>query len=62
MYKWIKFYNEADKQTKYFILNWIIYGMAIIITTAYCYGRLDFVRSTKPTSTTEAPNKSNLMK
>ncbi|MBA3816592.1 MAG: hypothetical protein H0X29_08760 [Parachlamydiaceae bacterium] len=47
MFKWFEQYQAASKQTKYFILNWIIYGLAIIITTVYCYGRLDFVRSYK---------------
>lgn len=47
MFKWIEQYREANPQTKYFVLNWLIYGIAIIVTTIYCYGRLDFVRSNK---------------
>lgn len=38
-------YNESDIQTKFFILNWIVYGLILFITLAYCYARLDFVRS-----------------
>ena len=45
MFKWLNDYSESGAQTKYFVLNALIYGLAIIITTAYCYGRLDFVRS-----------------
>jgi hypothetical protein len=45
MIKWLRQYNEANAQIKYFALNWLIYGLAIIITTIYCYARLDFVRS-----------------
>lgn len=47
MFTWIKEYYEASSQTKYFIWNWIIYGIAIIASTVYCYGRLDYVRSYK---------------
>lgn len=51
MFKWLgsyfEAYNESSSQTKYFVLNWLIYGLAIVITTIYCYGRLDFVRSYK---------------
>lgn len=45
MIRWIKEYNEASSQTKFFVLNGLVYGLAIIITSVYCYGRLDFVRS-----------------
>jgi hypothetical protein len=45
MFQWLKEYSESSSQTKYFILNWLVYGLAIIITTIYCYARLDFVRS-----------------
>lgn len=54
MFKWVKQYQTASRQTKYFIFNWIIYTLAIIITTVYCYGRLDFVRSYKTTKTATA--------
>jgi hypothetical protein len=42
---WISKYREASSQTKYFILNWILYGILIIASTLYCYGRLDYVRT-----------------
>jgi hypothetical protein len=45
MFGWLKEYGESNPQTKYFTLNALVYGLAIVITTAYCYGRLDFVRS-----------------
>lgn len=53
MFKLIRLYNKADKQTKYFILNWVVYGLALILTTAFCYARLDYVRSTKAPMKTE---------
>jgi hypothetical protein len=53
MFKWIDQYNEATPQTKFFILNWVVYGLAIVITTIYCYARLDFVRSYQTPSTIE---------
>jgi hypothetical protein len=49
MFKWLRDYNNASGQTKVFILNWLVYGLAIILTTVYCYARLDFVRSYKTT-------------
>lgn len=58
MLSWIRQFREANAQTKYFILNWILYGLAIILTTLYCYGRLDYVRSYRTTpseSSAEAP-------
>lgn len=53
MIKWLKQYYEASPQTKFFILNWVIYGVAIIITTIYCYARLEFVRSDREAHPTE---------
>ena len=45
--KWLTYYREATAQTKVFIWTSIVYGIATIATTVYCYGRLDFVRSYK---------------
>lgn len=56
MLKWIRQYRDSPKEIKIFTINWLIYGLVIIITTVYCYGRLDFVRSyhnTVPTTHTE---------
>jgi hypothetical protein len=47
MFKWLINYITSTSQTKYFILNWAAYGIMIIASTVYCYGRLDFVRSYK---------------
>jgi hypothetical protein len=41
----IQKFREASFQTKFFVLNWIVYTIAIIVTTIYAYARLDFVRS-----------------
>lgn len=53
MFQWYRQFKNANSETKWFILNWAVYGLAIIITTVYCYARLDFVRSykTPPTKT-----------
>lgn len=53
MFKWLKEYNEASSQTKYFVLNWLVYGLALLITTVYCYARLDYVRSYRTPSVAE---------
>lgn len=42
---WVRQFKDASPQTKYFVLTWFIYGITLIITTIYCYGRLDYVRS-----------------
>ncbi len=57
MFKWFKRYQDSSPQMKVFTINWLIYGLVIIITTVYCYGRLDFARSyhnTIPIKTIEA--------
>lgn len=48
MFKWIRAFKEADRKTQYFALNWLLYTLAIVVTTLYCYARLDFVRSGMP--------------
>lgn len=47
MLNWIISYKNSSRQTKFFALTWFVYGIAIIITTIYCYARLDYVRSYK---------------
>ncbi len=44
MFKLLMFYREANRETKYFIWTVIVYTLAIVVTTIYCYARLDFVR------------------
>ena len=60
MFGWLKEYSEANPQTKYFVLNALVYGLAIIITTVYCYGRLDFVRSYRTPGVAEAEEKKQI--
>lgn len=62
MLEWLKEYGEASPQTKYFVLNGLVYGLAIIITTVYCYGRLDFVRSYRTPGVVESEQKTTLDK
>lgn len=54
MANWIEQYNESNPKTKSFILTWIIYSLALVITTVYCYARLDYVRSYKSEAAIEA--------
>ena len=56
MMRWIDQFRKASSQTKWFILNWFIWGLVLAITTVYAYGRLDFVRS-YPTSLNTQPSK-----
>jgi len=50
MFKWIRQFKEANPHTKYFIFNWALYGVLLIVTTLYVYARLNYVRSTPPTT------------
>lgn len=43
----------SDNKTRWFLFNWVIYGLALIITLVYCYLRLDFVRSGPKKAATE---------
>jgi hypothetical protein len=56
MIHWLKSFKEADSQTKYFILNWGVYGIAVIVSTVYCYSRLDYVRSYDAATHKEHPH------
>ncbi|MBA2728307.1 MAG: hypothetical protein H0U49_09075 [Parachlamydiaceae bacterium] len=47
MFKWLRQYQSASRQTKYFILTWFIFGICIVVTTIYCYARLEFARNHK---------------
>lgn len=53
MIRLIEDLKNASPKTKNFILTCFIYGFIIIISTVYCFARLDFVRSnrTSPTQT-----------
>ena len=57
MLKWVRQLSEASYETKMFALNWAIYLILIIVTTVYCYARLDYVRSyAKPQTTSASSN------
>jgi len=45
MSHWFEMMRNADRKTQSFILNAIVYGSILIISTIYCYARLDYVRS-----------------
>lgn len=43
--KWLLQFTNASSKTKWFIFNWAIYAIVMIVTTLYCYARLNYVRS-----------------
>lgn len=45
MLKAVRLFFQSDNKTKSFILTWVIYGLVILVSTIYCYARLDSVRS-----------------
>ena len=55
---WLRNFQESSSQTKYFLLTALIFGAAIVFSTLFAYGRLDYVRSDKAlhsTTITEPP-------
>lgn len=55
MLRWIKLYREASPQTKYFILTWVVYSIAIVWTTAQAYARLEYSRTSSQVISTVEP-------
>lgn len=53
MMTWIQQFRRANPKTRWFIFNWAIYILLMIVTTIYCYARLDYVRSYALKPTTE---------
>ncbi len=45
MMQWFEQFLNAKRETKWFILNWALYIILLVVTTLYCYARLDYVRS-----------------
>jgi len=43
--KWFEEFKESTKQTKYFILTWVFYGLIIVASLIYSYARIDYVRT-----------------
>jgi hypothetical protein len=57
MQKLWKEFIKSSYQIKLFLFTTSIFWIAMIVTTAYCYGRLDFVRSYKTTTTEKTVTK-----
>jgi hypothetical protein len=51
MFKWLEKYG-FEAHTRYFLFNWILYGIMVILSFVYVYARLDYVRSGPPVETT----------
>ncbi len=45
MFGWLRNFIRSTGETKFFIFNWAIYGILIVLTTAYAYGRLEIART-----------------
>lgn len=45
MLKWLKSWDQAGRQTKYLILMYAIYLLAIVWTTVQAYARLSYSRT-----------------
>lgn len=43
--EWFYQFRHSNRQTKYFILTWIVYVIAIIVSTLYAYLRIDWIES-----------------
>lgn len=50
MLQWLKPFNESSYQIKMFAFIAVIFGLSIVVTTIYCYARLDYVRSYNTTT------------
>ncbi|MCB1118326.1 MAG: hypothetical protein KDK65_00030 [Chlamydiia bacterium] len=40
-------WHKATSHTKWFVINWIIYMLIVIVGSFWCYARLDLVRTGK---------------
>lgn len=47
MLKLIREYTKSNPAIQFFTANWLLYAIVMLITTVYCYARLDFARSYK---------------
>lgn len=47
MSTWINSFQKMSSATKTFYLVNLIFWVPLVLTTLYCYGRLDYVRSYK---------------
>jgi len=45
LFNWVQQFRGSNRQTKYFILTWIVYMIAIIVSTLYAYVRIDLIKS-----------------
>lgn len=54
MLSWISKFRNAKSETKQFVITVIILAIIVFGSLIWAFGRLDYVRSTKPPSQTEA--------
>lgn len=45
MFKWIQTIKNSSNRTKWFYFQYVIYVLAMVVSTLWAYGRLDFDRS-----------------
>lgn len=54
--EWFHQFRSSNKQTKYFVLTWIVYVIAIIVSTLYAYLRIDWIESVDQESHSSVEN------
>lgn len=47
MYNWITSFKKATTESKLFFLTLFIFGFPLVLTTIYCYERIQAVRDQK---------------
>lgn len=40
--------RSINPHTRWFIFQWVVYFILMLVTTVYCYARLDYVRTQPP--------------
>jgi hypothetical protein len=56
MWSLISQFVYSGRETKWYFLNHFVYGLLIILSTIYCYLRLDYVRSYKTNDKVQVSN------
>lgn len=43
MREWVEQFRSSSRETKWFILNWAVYAILIIVSLFYCYWRVFYI-------------------
>jgi Na+/melibiose symporter-like transporter len=44
---WFRKFQSAKPQTKFFIMNWTFYFILMLVTTLWCYARIEYVHQAR---------------